>query len=130
MIQDSVAYQYCRWALKKNNRKVPEYVKKQCRAWMKIADGKDKEAYVDEQAYEKILKILKLMVHPDLNCPMDAGLEPYSMLLITATFCTKLKTENIIPVSDKINLRKTAVAKNIFSYLSCPRFFLHDFSGK
>ncbi len=94
MIQESVAYQYCKWALKKNNRKVPAYVKKQCKAWVKIADGKDKEAYVDEHEYEKIQKLLKLMVHPDLNCPMDVGLEPYSMLLITAAFCTKLKSDN------------------------------------
>ena len=124
MIQDSVAYQYCRWALKKNNRKVPEYVKKQCRAWMKIADGKDKEAYVDEQAYEKILKILKLMVHPDLNCPMDAGLEPYSMLLITATFCTKLKTENNQDIRYYITVLLKIARKNFKTFVSGVIFIL------
>lgn len=124
MIQDSVAYQYCKWALKKNNRKVPEYVKKQCRAWMKIADGKDKEAYVDEQAYEKILKILKLMVHPDLNCPMDAGLEPYAMLFITATFCTKLKTDNNQDIRYYITVLLKIARKNFKTFVSGVIFIL------
>ena len=91
MIQDSKAYKYCAWCIEEDNKKVPGYVKKQCKAWKAIADGKDEEAYVDEQMYSKIQKLLKLMVHPDLQCPMDEGLEDYALLLITATFCTKLK---------------------------------------
>ena len=91
MIQESKAYKYCSWCIKEDNKKVPGYVKKQCKAWKAIADGKDEEAYVDEQMYSKIQKLLKLMVHPDLQCPMDEGLEDYALLLITATFCTKLK---------------------------------------
>ena len=31
------------------------------------------------------------MVHPDLLCPMDEGMEDYAWLLIIATLCTKLK---------------------------------------
>ena len=91
MIQESKAYQYCVWCLEENNQKVPQYVKKQCKAWKDIADGLNEDAYVDEKAYSKILKLLKLMVHPDLQCTMDEGLEDYALLLITATFCTKLK---------------------------------------
>ena len=91
MIQESKAYKYCAWCIEEDNKKVPGYVKKQCKAWKTIADGEDEEAYVDEQMYSKIQKLLKLMVHPDLQCPMDEGLEDYALLLITATFCTKLK---------------------------------------
>lgn len=91
MIRESKAYKYCKWCLESDNQKAPAYVKKQCRAWADIADGLDEEAYVDEQMYEKIQKLLKLMIHPDLQCPMDEGLEDYALLLITATFCTKLK---------------------------------------
>ena len=91
MIQESKAYKYCDWCLEENNQKVPRYVKKQCKIWKDIADGLNEEAYIDEKAYSKILKLLKLMVHPDLQCTMDEGLEDYALLLITATFCTKLR---------------------------------------
>jgi len=94
MIEESVAYQYCKWAVKPQNKKVPKYVKLQCKAWIKIADGKDKEAYVDEESYQKIIKILKLMIHPDLLKPMDESLEEYAMLLIIATLCTKSKKDD------------------------------------
>jgi len=93
MIKDSRAYKYAQWCIEEGNRKVPKYVKKQAREWLDIVEGKNPEAYVDEKAYEKILKILKLMVHPDLHCPMDEGLEDYAWLLIVATLCTKLKND-------------------------------------
>ena len=94
MINESKAYQYAQWAAKPKNRKAPRYVKLQAKAWLKIADGRDKEAYVDEKAYKRICKILKLMVHPDLKCSMYEGLEDYAWWMITAVFCTKdLKTK-------------------------------------
>ena len=93
MIQDSVAYKYCEWAVKTKNRKVPKYVKKQCKSWMNIAKGKDKEAYIDENTYKKIIRVLHLMIHPDLYAPLDECLEQYAMFLITATFVTKLRDE-------------------------------------
>ena len=40
--------------------KVPKYVKMQAADWMKIADGEDEEAFVDEKEYEKVCKLLKL----------------------------------------------------------------------
>lgn len=92
-VKEGRAYAYCKWAVKKTNKKVPVYVKKQCAAWIKIADGKDKEAYVDENSYSKIMKVLKLMIHPDLGQPMNEALEPYAMLLITAVFSTRLKNK-------------------------------------
>ena len=93
MIKDSRAYKYALWCIEEGNRMVPKYVKKQAKAWIDIADGKNDEAYVDEKAFDKINKLLKLMFHPDLKCPMDEGLEDYAWLLIVAVLCTKLKND-------------------------------------
>ena len=93
MIKDGAAYQYALWCTLEDNKKAPKYVKKQAQAWLDIAEGKDAEAYIDENEYTRLCKILKLMVHPDLQCPMSEGLEPYAWFLITATFCTKLRHE-------------------------------------
>lgn len=106
-IRESIAYQYCRWAVEKDNRKVPCYVKKQCAAWMEIVEGRDSQAYIDSDAYEKIIKVMRLIRHPDLGKPMEEALEKYAMLLITAVFCTKLKND------ENLNIRyyTTAVLK-------------------
>jgi phage terminase large subunit-like protein len=93
MVKESRAYKYAMWSVESDNRKVPKYVKKQALAWLNIVDGMDPDAYVDEKAYSKLNKLLKLMMHPDLRCPMDEGLEDYAWLLIVAIFCTKLKNE-------------------------------------
>ena len=90
-VKDSKAYKYAQWCIKEGNRKAPKYVKKQAQAWIDIVDGNDEEAYIDEKAFDKVNKLLKLMVHPDLLCPMDEGMEDYAWLLIIATLCTKLK---------------------------------------
>jgi phage terminase large subunit-like protein len=93
MIQ-SKAYQYCIWATQPENHKAPRYVKLQAQAWLDIAAGKDNGAYVDEKAFKKICKILKLMIHPDLKCTMYDGLEDYAWFLITAVFCTRQADTN------------------------------------
>lgn len=75
MIKESRAYKYAKWCADENNHRVGVYVRKQCRTWLDICDGNDNEAYIDEKTYKKICKILRLMVHPDLNIPMYDGLE-------------------------------------------------------
>lgn len=94
MIKDSRAYLYAKWCVQKGNRKVGKYVKLQAKKWLKIADGKHKDAYVSEKAYRKICKLLKLMVHPDLQCSMYDGLEDYAWFLIVAVFCTLRRSDN------------------------------------
>lgn len=88
---DSKVMIYVNWCLKKGNRKVPKYVKKQAKRWLKIAQGKSKDAYVDMESYDKICKLLKLMVHPDLGCPLYDGMESYAWLFVVATLCTRHK---------------------------------------
>ena len=88
-IRESPAVRYAKWCIDPGNRKAPYYVKLQAQQWLDIVDGKNVDAYIDEKAYKKVSELLKLMVHPDLNCPMYDGLEEYAWLLITAVFCTK-----------------------------------------
>lgn len=96
MIKDSKAYVYASWCIVKKNKHVGQYVKKQAKAWIDIADGKDPEAYVDEKAYKKICKILKLMIHPDLGGKVTIyeGMEDYHWFFVVAVLCTRSRTDN------------------------------------
>lgn len=89
MVEKTKAYQYAIWCIQPENSKVGRYIKKQAEQWLEIADGKSKEAFVDEKAVEKISNLLKIMIHPDLLCPMADGMEDYAWFLIIAVLCTK-----------------------------------------
>ena len=94
MIEETRAYQYAKWCCKPGNKKVGRYIKKQAAAWIKIADGRHKRAYVSEKSVKKISELMKLMVHPDLLCNMYDGLEDYAWFLIIAVFCTRLRADD------------------------------------
>ena len=94
MIDQSRAYQYAKWCTQRGNRKVGKYVKLQAKKWLRIADGRHKDAYVSEKAYGNICKLLKLMIHPDLHCSMYDGLEDYAWFLIAAVFCTRRREDD------------------------------------
>ena len=124
MIKESRAYKYCEYALEEGNKKVPIYVKKQCKLWKDIVDGKNEEAYVDEKAYKKLVKILKLMVHPDLHIPMDQGISNHASLLITATFCTKLVNDKGLDIRYYITVLLEISRKNFKTFDSSIIFIL------
>lgn len=42
----------------------PKYVKKQCREFIKIADGKDEKYYINEDKVKQIENVLKLLIMP------------------------------------------------------------------
>lgn len=107
MIKESEAYKYCKWAVKKNNKKVPIYVKKQCAEWIKIADGRSREAFVNEEVYERIMAVMNCVIHPDMQRPIAESLEKYAMFFITAIFTTKLKNKQ----GQDIRYYTTAVLK-------------------
>lgn len=88
-IKTNKAYEYARWCMEPANRKVGTYIKKQAESWLRVADGEDAEAFVDEAAIERVSKLLKVITHPDLGCPMYEGMERYAWFLIIATLCTK-----------------------------------------
>lgn len=96
-VNEGKAYLYAKWCLEEQERKVPGYVKKQAQSWLQIADGEDPDAVVDEAAYNKICRLMKIMNHPDLQCSIYDGLEDYAWLLIVAVLCTKCRntTQNI-----------------------------------
>lgn len=50
-MKDGKAYKYALWCVTEQERKVPEYVKKQAESWLYIAEGYDADAYVDEEEY-------------------------------------------------------------------------------
>lgn len=88
-LENLPAVTYARWCSNGKNRKVPKYVRLQARQWLRIAEGKNRKAYVNEKQVSKICRLLKLMVHPDLGCSMYDGMEDYAWFLIIATLCTR-----------------------------------------
>lgn len=123
-VKESKAYKYAEWCAPEVNRKVPRYVKKQAKEWLDIANGKSDEAYVDEKELNKINKLLKLMVHPDLMCPMDEGLEDYAWLLIVATLCTKLRNNENKDIRYYITAVLEISRKNFKTFNSAVIFIL------
>ena len=122
MVKDGRAYAYAKWCLEDGNDRVPQYVKKQAASWIRIADGEDPDAVVDEKAIAKMEKLLKLMVHPDLHKPMSESLEPYQWFLITAIFGTRMRSE------PEIRFYSTALLeiarKNFKTFISAVQFIL------
>ena len=93
MDKESTAYRYALWCRDETDGMAPVYVKKQAIDWIRIADGDDPEAIVNEKQYAKICKLLQIMVHPDLHCSLYDGLEDYAWLFIVATLCTKRRDD-------------------------------------
>lgn len=122
-VKEGRAYLYAKWCVEESGLLTPIYVKKQAASWIAIADGTDPEAYVDEKAYTKICKLLKIMQHPDLHVSVYEGLEDYARFFIAATLCTKLRTDG-----QDIRFYQTAVLeiarKNFKTFNSAVIFIL------
>lgn len=88
-VERSRAAEYARWCVKEDRGQAPRYVKLQARRWLDILEGRVPGVRVDDAAYRRVHKLLRLMVHPDLGCTMDEGMEDYAWLLIAAVLCTK-----------------------------------------
>lgn len=88
IIKQSRAYRYAKACTADSTGRVGRYVKKQCAQWLEIADGKVPGYFVSESEYDRISKLLKVMIHPDLHTDMFGALEDYAMLFITAVLCT------------------------------------------
>ena len=88
MIKTSRAYKYAKSCAADTSGKVGRYVKKQCAQWLEIADGNSPGYFVFEKEYDRISKLLKVMMHPDLHKNMYEALEDYAMLFIIAVCCT------------------------------------------
>lgn len=93
-VAESPAVKYAEWCIQENNRYVPKYVRRQCEIWLGIVMDNNTEAYVCEKTFRKICRILRLMIHPDLQKPLYECMEDYAWLLIIAVFCTKTREGN------------------------------------
>lgn len=129
MIKDTKAYQYAKWCAAPRNRQVGAYVKKQAKAWINMADGKHKSAVVSEKAVRKVENLLRLMIHPDLLCPMFDGLEDYAWFFILAVFCTvrrddgrRFYTTALLEIARKNFKTFNAAVVFIIGMLTEPRF--------
>lgn len=56
------AYEYAKKSIRAKD--VPRYVKKQCREFIRIADGKDDKYFLDDGRVKQIENVLKLLVMP------------------------------------------------------------------
>ena len=127
-IERSRAVAYARWCTAEERRQVPHYVKLQARQWLDVLEGRIPGAYVDDAAYRRVNRLLRLMVHPDLDCPMADGLEDYAQLLIAAVLCTR--TEDgaryyetaVLEIARKNFKTFTAAILFILLMLTEPRF--------
>ena len=61
-IQNNKAYIYAKQSIKA--KEVPKYVKKQCKKFIDIADGKDKKYCINEEKVKQIENVLKLLIMP------------------------------------------------------------------
>lgn len=117
-IQDSKAYKYAEWCIDASNNKVGKYIKLQCENWLKVVNLEDDEAYFDGFTYNKVYKLLGLMVHPDLHKPLNSCLDDYAELFIYASLCTKYKDESKLYITSLLEIsrknRKTFYAAIIF----------------
>lgn len=124
MIQDTRAYKYAKWCVEENEGKAPRYVKKQCQNWLDIADGKVEGCYVSFSEYKKIKKILKLMIHPDLNCSIFEGLEDYAMLFVIAVLCTYKRSDDLSDKRRKYTLGILEIARKNFKTFTSATIFI------
>lgn len=56
------AYEYAKKSI--HSKECPKYVKKQCREFIRIADGKDEKYYLNEDKVKQIENVLKLLIMP------------------------------------------------------------------
>ena len=127
-IAESRAYKYALWASGENNHAVGKYVRRQCREWLDIADGKNPAAYVDTREYDRTMALLGLMIHPDLHTAMPEALEDYALLFITALFCTKTPdgrnyyTDGLLEIARKNFKTFTSGVIFVLAMLKLPKF--------
>lgn len=119
-IRDSKAFKYAEWCIKEDNEKVGKYVKSQCKVWIDIINGYYDDAYFDNDTYELIFDLLGLMVHPDLQLPLNECLEDYAELFIYASLCTKYKDNSKLYLTSLLEISR----KNYKSFNAAIIFIL------
>lgn len=89
MIKNHPSYRYAKKACGSKS-KAPDYVKKQCKEFIKICDGKSKKFFINTDRVEKIDKILKLIRMPKglkINHSIYDCVAGFQWVLIIASLC-------------------------------------------
>ena len=89
MIKNHPSYRYAKKACGSKS-KAPDYVKKQCKEFVKICDDKGKKFFINTDRVEKIDKILKLIRMPKglkINYSIYDCVAGFQWVLIIASLC-------------------------------------------
>lgn len=89
MIKNHPSYRYAKKACGSKS-KAPDYVKKQCKEFVKICDGKGKKFFINTDRVEKIDKILMLIRMPKglkINHSIYDCVAGFQWVLIIASLC-------------------------------------------
>jgi phage terminase len=89
LIKKHPSYRYAKKACGSKS-KVPDYVKKQCKEFIKICDGKSKKFFINTDRVEKIDKILMLIRMPKglkINHSIYDCVAGFQWVLIIASLC-------------------------------------------
>ena len=85
---------------------------------MNIVDNNYEDSYFDNDLYKKIYNLLGLMIHPDLQLPLNTCLDEYAELFIYASLCTRYKDGSKLYITSLLEIsrknRKTFYAAIIF----------------
>lgn len=130
-VLNTKAYKYCQEAIK--SKTAPVYVKKQMKAWMRIAEGKDEKYKISKKKLEQVIALLKILKMPK---GLKAGQSlyecstKYQWLIYVAVICTvhrdnpnKRKYEtNILEICRKNYKTYTVGTLFILLFFTEPKF--------
>ena len=127
LVLNSPAYLYCKEAVRKKT--TPKYVKKQMRAWMPIAEGKNAKYKVSEKKLKQVEALLKILKMPK---GLKAGQSlfecstKYQWLIYVAVICT-VHRDNTSKRKYEINVDEIC-RKNFKTYTVATLFILLFFT--
>lgn len=127
LVLNSPAYQYCKEAVRVKT--TPKYVKKQMRAWMPIAEGKNPKYKVSEKKLKQVEALLKILKMPK---GLKAGQSlfecstKYQWLIYVAVICT-VHRDNPSKRKYEINVDEIC-RKNFKTYTVATLFILLFFT--
>lgn len=87
---ENKAYEYAKKCIRKNNKNVPKYIKKQAKSFVDICENKEKKYIFDINEAHQIENILKLLIMPNglkAGQTMYQALTSYQWLVIEASLC-------------------------------------------
>lgn len=127
LVLNSPAYKYCKEAVRLKT--TPKYVKKQMRAWMPIAEGKDSKYKISEKKLKQVEALLKILKMPK---GLKAGQSlfecstKYQWLIYVAVICT-VHRDNPSKRKYEINVDEIC-RKNFKTYTVATLFILLFFT--